>query len=121
MNNGSRRNMVRPRLPVAGVLLAAGLLSSCLVEHHVRPVATEGMLPWLRPGTTSRGELLQVLGTPRRSLEAGRILIWELRDDGFHTQRTTDDTWGPGPGPLSLVVVVDSERVQRASLVRLWQ
>lgn len=118
MNDGSRENMARPRLRVAGVLLAAGFLSSCLVEHHVRPVATDGVLPWLRPGTTSRDELLQVLGTPRRSLEAGRILIWELQDDGFHTQRTADDTWGPGP--LSLVVVVDSERVHRASLVRLW-
>jgi hypothetical protein len=118
--NYSRENMVRPRLRVAGVLVAAGFLSSCLVEHHVRPVATEGMLPWLRPGTTSRVELLQVLGTPRRSLEAGRILIWELQDDGFHTRRAVDDPWSI-PGPLSLVVVVDSERVQRASLVRVRQ
>jgi hypothetical protein len=120
MNNASRQNRLQPRLRVAVVLLAAACLTSCLVEHHVRPVPTEEMLPWLRPGTTSRDELLQILGSPRRSLEAGGILMWELQDNGYQTPEH-DGPWGRMPGPLSLVVVVDGERVQRASLVRLWQ
>ena len=115
--------MRKPGWRLTGLLLAAAFLSSCLVEHHMRPVPTDEMLPWLRPGTTSRVELLQVLGNPRRSLEAGRILIWELKEDLYQTYPHSyyhGAELGPR-GPYSFVVVVDGERVQRASLVRLWE
>ncbi|MCU0864971.1 MAG: hypothetical protein MUC36_14370 [Planctomycetes bacterium] len=103
--------------------LTAGALASCnSVEHHTRPVPHEAMLPWLRVGTTSRAETLAILGPPRRQLEGGRILLWELEDDGYHTQRSDEGgRRSLPPGPLSLVVVIGSERVERVALVRLWE
>lgn len=103
--------------------LTAGALASCnSVEHHTRAVPYEAMLPWLRVGTTTRDETLAILGPPRRQLEGGRILLWELKDDGYHTQRSDGGgRWSLPPGPLSLVVVIGRERVERAALVRLWE
>lgn len=98
--------------------MATSALASCMVEHHTRPVPHEAVLPWLRAGTTSRAETLAILGPPLRQLEGGRILLWELEDDGYHTPRPREWPWR---GPLSLVVVLGSERVERVALVRLWE
>ena len=104
------------RARVATVTLA--LLGSCLADHDSRVVPTETLLPWLRPGTTTRAELAAILGAPRRQMESGRIMMWEFDEDGYQPSRPVER---PHWAPFSLVVVVGPERVERASLVRVWQ
>lgn len=104
-----------PRILASFVV--ACLLGSCFVPHDTRVVPSETMMPWLRAGETSRSELLQILGPPARQLESGRILMWEIGDDGYQPHRW--HMWGRGP--MSLVVVAGPERVERVSLVRWWE
>lgn len=105
------------RAVLASVVVGC-LLASCFVAHETRVVPSETVMPWLRAGETSRAELLQILGPPVRQMESGRILMWEIADDGYQTRR-----WRVGQvqGPMTLVVVAGPERVERVSLVRWWQ
>ncbi|MGE0144271.1 MAG: hypothetical protein AB7I19_11725 [Planctomycetota bacterium] len=68
---------------------------------------------------TTRTELIENLGTPRRQLEEGRILFFELRENGRQPEFVREGD--PFYGPYSLVVVVEQDRVGRASLVRVWE
>lgn len=93
--------------------------SSCLTYHDSRVVPLETLLPWLQQGVTTRSALIEALGAPRQRLESGRVMFWEIGEDGRPTTwRRPED---PFFGPFSLVVVLAGDLVQRASLVRTWE
>lgn len=107
------------RFAASLLLLAVGSLASCLTNHDSRSVAFDAILPWLRSGVTTRAELIERFGMPRRQLESGRILLFEIQEDGRPSQWAAPGA--PFYGPYSLVVVIAEGRVERASMVRVWE
>ena len=106
--------------------LGASILVSCLSEHTTRVVPAHDVLPWLDPNSTSLDLLVQHLGEPVNGMEGGRILLWEVDDDGRPTNRSQSG-WHRSErprvlGPHHLVAVLgEGGRVERLSLVRVWR
>ncbi len=127
---GQSRRVTRNYLGTIAGAITFMLPGGCLSPHTTHVVPSESVQFWLPDEGSSPEEILRTLGQAHMSLERGRILVWQLNEEGQVPQRqewamrTHGALTSPLTGPLNLVVVLDRPepelaKIERVRLVRI--